>query len=426
MTSYALKTLYQFFCSKCSLGAKSIYSPPLASDGDTFWQLRFEPTNPYNGEYCSLYLEAIPGKCEIQNTTADWPARKKILPRIFIRKANNEQTDIVTKAVKASFNAEGYSWGWANFCLKSDLPETFCFGVEFDKSSLIDQGFFGPLTAPTKPKLLEAWMKQFNNPKTSDVKFSFGEEGYLFASSLILAAQSEYFETMFHETLNDSTSDNSPECKKFDHKRQDSTSSSDTAVNEPQHEKGDTESGLEEIPWASSDTESVTTLHIRQAKVYDYEIEITDVSRELFGQMLMYLYTGEIFFLDDVPSKPCRNAFDLYILADQYSLEELKKDAQNHIVASLTINNAAEIFFETAWKWPALKSEVSKFIVANFVDICNSDGYNKILAKNHLHSSFHELNTEILLALFRKEIPKKIIKDKTEKALTSVRNPKLD
>ena len=66
------------------------------------------------------------------------------------------------------------------------------------------------------------------------------------------------------------------------------------------------------------------------------EIKIVNTSYDVFVSLLEYLYTDEIEIKLDM-------AMDLFVAADQYGVDRLKKLCEKKILVSINIENAATI-----------------------------------------------------------------------------------
>ncbi|CAG8616902.1 703_t:CDS:2 [Ambispora leptoticha] len=333
------KTIFEFILNKKSLGTKTFYSPLLSAPSNIHWQLEFNPVGIQETRYCSIFLNAIPNKCEKQNKDTIWRNRENLKPSLSLKNYSNDY--LYSTIVDRLYDNRKLIWGEPRFYANESLPETFVIGVEFNTDISEEK----PVTDFIDPKknhqLKNAWLSDLNNPNTSDVRFLV-EDKEFYASSKILSAQSEYFQALFRDNWKDMTN-----------------------------------------------------------RYAVFNCKIVDTHPKLFLQMLKYLYTGDVVY-----ESPCflENAIDLYGIADKYLLDELREQTMEHIVSSMTVENAAEILFGSAYKWPALKREVKKFVVNNFASIAETSNYEHIIKNRNNYPNFYEINTELLLNLHQRDI----------------------
>jgi len=67
-------------------------------------------------------------------------------------------------------------------------------------------------------------------------------------------------------------------------------------------------------------------------------IEIQNVDSDIFREMLLYFYTGQV---DDLKN----NAVELYTLADRYLVDSLKTFCTHSMIQCMNIKNAAELYY---------------------------------------------------------------------------------
>ncbi|XP_065205257.1 speckle-type POZ protein B-like [Planococcus citri] len=103
-------------------------------------------------------------------------------------------------------------------------------------------------------------------------------------------------------------------------------------------------------------------------------VEITDVSEDIMGEMLKFIYTGVCENLDKL-------ADDLLIAADKYDIGHLKKVCVESIYSkSLCVENALNtLILADQYDANELKSKVIDFIVANSSEIMESATWDEIM-----------------------------------------------
>ena len=92
-------------------------------------------------------------------------------------------------------------------------------------------------------------------------------------------------------------------------------------------------------------------------------------NKNIFKEMLRYIYTDKVENIETI-------AKELFIAADTYNIEELKRECEKHIAANVTAQNAIEIL-EFAEKFGAheLKGRAIGFIKLNISEIIKMDSF---------------------------------------------------
>ncbi|CAO1432572.1 unnamed protein product [Diamesa tonsa] len=70
----------------------------------------------------------------------------------------------------------------------------------------------------------------------------------------------------------------------------------------------------------------------------DNKVEIIDVDKDVFEQLLIFVYSGKI------PVNLDLYAMDLFVAADKYEIEDLKDLSEKHISLNVTMDNAMDVF----------------------------------------------------------------------------------
>lgn len=210
--------------------------------------------------------------------------------------------------------------------------------------------------------LVKAWEGQLNNPATSDVQFNI--QGHtIYANSSILSARSKYFQLIFQGKWLESDSNGKSEPPQQARERRNSNNN----------------------------------VNNHQARC-NHVIEVTDFRYQTFLEMLRFLYTNKVTFKKEEQHNV--TALDLFRIADKYLIDDLRLQAKNEIFNYLTVNDAAEFLFGTAWKYPELKEHAMKYVVLNFVHIRQTTGFKNILSDLANHPQYAEILNEILAELF--------------------------
>ncbi|CAG8525773.1 7197_t:CDS:2 [Rhizophagus irregularis] len=161
---------------------------------------------------------------------------------------------------------------------------------------------------PIPKDLIDAWKEHLFNFQSADVEFDVQGEKF-YACSSILSKRSEYFEKMlsghwFESTLNNST------CQ------------------------------------------------------IKHRIQISTYSPITISAMLKYFYTNQIQWTNEDNDDSI--AIELFRLADQYVLLDLRERAKTRILDELTISNVSKIMFNLVPNYNDLKKPVLNFMAINF------------------------------------------------------------
>lgn len=220
-------------------------------------------------------------------------------------------------------------------------------GATFVNSDIELKGYNSVLTTrPETKDITEAWSRQLDVPENSDVLFNV-KDGVVYANKFILSERSEYFSGFF---------------------------------------KG---------RWAEVSKHDVGS----GSTIEHIIIDVPDISKVIFLEMLRYIYTDEVRF-NLVPS------IEIFRVADKYLLTKLRQKARVEIFKRLTNKNAMSVLFNEAWKWNDLKDDIINFIVDNFQEMKDTPEYKKLAAEYKGHPAGIEIFQEILYRLLEKQILK--------------------
>ncbi|CAG8524923.1 4030_t:CDS:2 [Ambispora gerdemannii] len=347
---------------------KEFWSPPFATSTNMYWQLNYEAENEAEPGHCALWLRAIPNYEESTSNTM-WIERAKMKPLLYFKSALNKKSHV--NIYETFIEPEEYSLfsgrlGY-NFT-RAYLPPRIILGVTFTElRSQSDRADF-----PFPPKYLSgnavnAWMHLLCDKETADVVFNTKGKK-IYANTSILSARSEYFRGLFSREWAESTSSASFSSND----KNDNSDACDSIVN--YHSK---------------------EICIENSKI-KYVVDVTDFDSDVFMAMLRFLHTTDVVLnrYTDSTSWSCK----IFAISDKYLISELRGMAKGQILYQLSIENAAEIFYEFAWKWNDLKEEVLKYVIEHFPKIRKTKGYKKI-CKPEADARIGSLTIEIINAL---------------------------
>lgn len=105
-------------------------------------------------------------------------------------------------------------------------------------------------------------------------------------------------------------------------------------------------------------------------------IPVKDIKSDVFQTLLEYLYTDDIEIKLDV-------AMDLFVAADHFGVERLKKLCEKKILVSINTENAAEIL-ERANMHHAhgLRQSCMDFILTHFDTVSKTAGFERVGQQN--------------------------------------------
>ena len=107
------------------------------------------------------------------------------------------------------------------------------------------------------------------------------------------------------------------------------------------------------------------------------EVAIEDVKHETFLLFLEYLYSDHV----DVASADV--AMDLFEVADRFGVERLKKICEGELVASIKIENAAQILLAAdAFNAERLRERCLSYLVQHFDDVSKTPCFEEMARVN--------------------------------------------
>ncbi|UIZ27844.1 hypothetical protein KXD40_004310 [Peronospora effusa] len=102
------------------------------------------------------------------------------------------------------------------------------------------------------------------------------------------------------------------------------------------------------------------------------EIQITDVRRPIFISLMEYLYTDYIDVAVDI-------AMELFVTADRYGVERLKRICESKMLGSLCVENAASIFHAAdLHNATVLRDQCVTYMLHNFDAVTKTDAFEEM------------------------------------------------
>jgi len=311
-------TIHNFSFCKEELG-EVLKSSPFSGDqtGDKKWCLRVNPKglDEESKDYLSLYLLLLSNKSEV---------RAKF--KFSILNSKGEETKAMESQRAYKF-VMGKDWGFKKFIRRDFLMEEANGLLQEDKLTLFcevsvvqDSVNFSGQSSCTKIQVPECNLKTdlgelLKNSSMCDVIFEI--DGFeIHAHKAILSARSEVFRSMFCPNSN------------F---RENQTN---TAV------------------------------------------PIKDLERDVFQEMLQFIYTGET-------EKLSHMADDLLAAADKYQLDRLKVMCEEALASNLTVENVASILIIADMHNAAqLKKIALHFCSSNSNTVPTTEGWKQMVSQN--------------------------------------------
>ncbi|XP_064487333.1 speckle-type POZ protein B-like [Ornithodoros turicata] len=118
----------------------------------------------------------------------------------------------------------------------------------------------------------------------------------------------------------------------------------------------------------------------------DNKIAISDISPDVFRELLCFIYTGKVPNIDDVADK-------LLVAADKYLLHDLRVMCEKSLYNQLSVENAADTLL-LAYHCGVgghLKSAVIGYVLSNCEEVMNTEGWNNLV----MSAEYEALVTEI-------------------------------
>ncbi|CAG8465861.1 2747_t:CDS:2 [Paraglomus occultum] len=403
-----------------------VYSPPFATSYNTFWQLEFHPISVDNPEYCALYLNAVANPQELV-TTKKWEGRSELSAELFARLTTEQSSgpDTIMQLPMTQLNPNGNgrielgylsnyslknpSWGkrtlierthfnvnnvnnvspgvnrsrYTRITLPNNTPTKveLTIGVKFQSTVLAQSSFQAPLPGKPFPKeILQVLEADLNKSDRADVQFNL-QEGAVFANSSVLCKRSEYFSHMLQGNWSESIIRSQKQRKRH---------CPSISVDD-------------EIPHSISSPSSKSSSDDDVIEINSnikYIINVPDIPKEAFLDMLRYLYTDQVSI--PVGDEAYKAALDLFATADKYLLNDLRQRAKAEIYQLLSPDNVVDILFGTAWKWPDLKEDLMAYIADNVRAVKESDSFKNLGDDSLAYPKSVELLKDLMVMLYEK------------------------
>ncbi|CAG8481532.1 10657_t:CDS:2 [Acaulospora morrowiae] len=346
---------FQFRMKNIHKMDEPLYSRPFSHNylSEKVWRLIIEPANELLLITLQLVMKPIVEPSDLETCSID----------IVLKNLDGKEVEAIVVDNNDTFRIYN----------KRMLDDTILVGVHLCVIESDDEHVIRPtkhIVANKIPRdLATVWAEELLNPATANVRFKVRDR-YIYASSSILSKRSQYFQVMLEG--------NWTECR---------YSRRNTSFNSTQSLYSSQSSEL-------SSMDDRELLDLDGTRKFEYEIEITDFAYTTVLQMLKFIYTGQLTI-------GCwDNIWDIYSIADKYLITDLKDVIKRGILEEIKVENAAEILYGKAWRWPDLKESIMEYTIRNFPSIRKTEGYNRIVKNQSEYPMFLELNSDILLAYF--------------------------
>jgi hypothetical protein len=260
-------------------------------------------------------------------------------------------------------------YGYSNVVKKSSLRNgeliigVIINNIEYNESDICKT--YSPEHIPKN--LIDAWKDQLFDFRSVDVEFNVQGEKF-YACSSILSKRSEYFAKILSGHWSESTF---------------------LGQNEPS-----VNCDVKFNKIINTSTNSNINLD-GQIKHY---IKISEYDPIIISAMLEYLYTNQIKWTNEDNDSITT---ELFRLADQYLLSDLRERAKFRILDELKISNVSKIMFNLVPKYEDLKEPVLNFMAKHFEQVNNSQEFKDILANLVDYPNYNVILSEILTEHFK-------------------------
>ncbi|CAB4474885.1 unnamed protein product [Rhizophagus irregularis] len=342
MSQIISKLTYQVNLPKSLEIEDYYYSPIFSTNNNMFWQLLLQLEDNEDNDSYGLFLQPVAGPDEVT-----WRERSKLSFKIFIKEIrnNNKTAELYNKSfIVPPDTPIGYDFGYHNVIKKSSLRNgeliigVIVNNIEYNESDIRKTYYPEPI-----PKnLIEAWKEQLFDFRSVDVEFDVQGEKF-YACSSILSKRSEYFAKILSDGKNDDNDDN-PICQ------------------------------------------------------IKHRIKISEYDPITISAMLEYLYTNQIKWTNKDNDSITT---ELFRLADQYLLSDLRERAKTRILEELKISNVSKIMFDLVPKYGDLKEPVLNYMAKNFEQVNDSQEFKDILANLVDYPNYNVILSEILTEHFK-------------------------
>ena len=107
----------------------------------------------------------------------------------------------------------------------------------------------------------------------------------------------------------------------------------------------------------------------------DGVVLIVDIEAKVFENLLRYIYVGDCELL-----KSGEGMVDLFVAADKYDVESLKKECELHFLQTLAVENATQyLVLSHLHNSPALNESALDFIAKNAKSVCSREDWMEMI-----------------------------------------------
>ncbi|PKK68541.1 hypothetical protein RhiirC2_860976 [Rhizophagus irregularis] len=375
MSQIISKLTYQVNLPKSLEIEDYYYSPIFSTNNNMFWQLLLQLEDNEDNDSYGLFLQPVAGPDEVT-----WRERSKLSFKIFIKEIrnNNKTAELYNKSfVVPPDTPIGYDFGYHNVIKKSSLRNgeliigVIVNNIEYNESDIRKTYYPEPI-----PKnLIEAWKEQLFDFRSVDVEFDAQGEKF-YACSSILSKRSEYFAKILSGHWSEST---------FLGQNEPSINCDIKFINKSNYPNIN-------IVGKNDDNDDNSICQIK------HRIKISEYDPIAISAMLEYLYTNQIKWTNKDNDSITT---ELFRLADQYLLSDLRERAKTRILEELKISNVSKIMFDLVPKYGDLKEPVLNYMAKNFEQVNNSQEFKDILANLVDYPNYNVILSEILTEHFK-------------------------
>ncbi|GBC03434.1 hypothetical protein RclHR1_05120004 [Rhizophagus clarus] len=354
---------YQISITNSSELKDKFFSPNFCTSNNLYWKLCVKPTA--DEKYYGVFIHSVASPDEI-----NWRNRSKLFIKLYAKEVSGQTYNLYNNTfyVPPDTNITK-AYGCEEAFEKSSLRNgVLLIGVTFENfgnDELIQYNNINvPLEYPPKD-LVNAWKDHLYNFQPVDVEFIVKDKTF-YACSSIISKRSNYFANVLSGNWAESTNNN--------------------IKNE-----------ADENTVTSSDNNLSTKVEKLNHQI-KHRIEITDFAPDVFAAMLEYLYTNQIDWINKDDESI---TVGLFCLADRYLLSDLRERAKMRLFNELNLYNASEIMFGLVPKYEDLKEPVLNFMVKNFEQVSDTQGFKNVLEKSADYYKFNDVMSELLSEHFK-------------------------
>ncbi|EXX69574.1 uncharacterized protein OCT59_008906 [Rhizophagus irregularis] len=357
---------YQISITNSSELKEKFFSPNFCSNNNLYWKLCVKPTA--DEESYGVFIIPVPGPDEI-----NWRNRSKLFIKLYAKEISGQTYNLYNNAFHVPADTSiTKAYGCAEAFEKSSLRNgILLIGVtfeNFENEGLTHYNNNNDDNVPLDylPKnLVNAWKDHLYNFQPVDIEFIVKDKTF-YACSSIISKRSSYFANVLSGNWAESTNNN-------------------------------IKIETDEILLPLSDNVLSTKIEKSNYQI-KHRIEITDFTPDIFAIMLEYLYTNQINWINKDDKSI---TIGLFCLADRYLLSDLRERAKMRIFSELNLTNVSEIMFGLVPKYEDLKDPILHFMIKNFEQISETQGFKNILSKSSDYYKFNDIMSELLSEYFK-------------------------